>query len=1458
MNDIESDPRYKPWSPSLEEAFGQPGWPNQLRYVRRNVHEALLVVDLSRPLAIQLVYMANQFITGNAPARIGILAYADRPKYALSSSSSTASSVIHADVSVTGSTTMSTPSSSRPRVSSDDATALPDTLLDSLISSSSSSDDAGVPTASSTSLSTDPFASSSSSSGTSATSLSLSQKALNAFCILRVLGGNRASIDFILSLAMESRVNGPVPASTIHNAQITLRDVQVAFKQAFNTIPSSSRKDITFESAWRQVITSPSTTLDDSPITSQWVQLANDMRTVLEASGINLPTTSRDEDTGKSRPLPEGEEPTKTLPALLLHGVRHAYLPGMHYRDLLMSAVIPSQQPFVVAAHKGILRDDSNVRSFIRETFKDHMLPRLSPRVTKPIADTVLAPFPPSSYSSLSSLDWLHTQSVSVAQLSLFAIVNLNDIHGIRTALTTVRLASGASPSSSSPPTRATILPVIGSSTKWSDLHPLARVVMASSLLSHPSSSLSLVHTLLASAHTLYTHHLPFTLNMLIHAIEGSSIDSFQPSPTPPPSLSSHSKDIPSSPLHLKAALIALAKGDTSSLSPELLPALQTILTQQRSLAINALGIPSAALELPSMDSTQPAFVTESPSSLAYTLVNARLIEVHPESTATDDAMVGLAADLRLLGQQSTASYNAPFVCNALEHTALSLSNSSPTSSTSSPLSNSHFADAISTACLLAQSALHHKAQYITNSMAEHAADAEGFNQDGQALLKQPPALTDLDPRTIITTTTTTTSSYSTKDESLPPFSLVALIDPASTAAQTIAPLLLYARDRLGAHVSVILLAAESYGNDLPVKRFYRAALSPALSFATDGSRLPAPPVRFPNLQSPHLLTLGISTPEAWLVTLAEATYDMDNFRLSDVPSTDQSVTVRYSLSNVLFAGQCFDKSTDSAAAGLQLVVTPLVADTPSSASSPTSLTPPSSTSDTVVMENLGYFQLKANPGAYHFALADQHRALARLESVATQEIRAETPRIHTEELVARARLFTSGFPPNNVSSVVDDAFRTLQSGDTTIASAAPPVSGLNTTTSSLWSLAFEQMSRYALLHAHSISKVPYPKITPQSPAVDRSRSEAALYLPIVISSFAPRYATVYTRRHPSLEYVAVEQAEQLHSVYIQARRKLALSSSSSLSSSTASPTHWLTTLFSNNQDDTSKSLSSINADEKRARDTIHVFSIASGHLYERFLKIMMISVIRSTKSPVKFWFIENFLSPQFKKDAKIMASKLGCEVGFVSYKWPSWLRYQEEKQRLIWGYKILFLDVLFPLNVRRVIFVDADQVVRGDLKDLWTMPLSNGAPYAYTPFCSSNKATEGFRFWRQGYWKEHLRGRPYHISALYVVDLQRFRAMRAGDSLRMFYDRLSADKNSLANLDQDLPNYAQHMVPIHSLPQEWLWCETWCDMASLPRAKTIDLCNNPLTKAPKLDVARRLLPEWTKYDEEAAALTAS
>lgn len=290
--------------------------------------------------------------------------------------------------------------------------------------------------------------------------------------------------------------------------------------------------------------------------------------------------------------------------------------------------------------------------------------------------------------------------------------------------------------------------------------------------------------------------------------------------------------------------------------------------------------------------------------------------------------------------------------------------------------------------------------------------------------------------------------------------------------------------------------------------------------------------------------------------------------------------------------------------------------------------------------------------------------------------------------------------------------------------------------------------------------------------------------------------------------------------------------------------------------------------DRAKCSKTVHVFSVASGHRYERLLRIMMLSVRSKTDCPLRFWLVENFLSPNFRKLLPRLADKVGFAVSTVTYKWPAWLRAQTEKQRVIWAYKILFLDVFFPSEVERVLFIDADQIVRADVKELWDIDLK-GAVYGFVPFCGGgakssswfggsedirNQETLGFRFWEQGFWARHLNDRPYHISALFVVDLKRFREKAAGDILREVYQQLTADPHSLANLDQDLPNYVQRDLPIFSLPQEWLWCESWCSDASKARAKTIDMCQNPVKKEGKLQQARRIAPEWVEYDDRLEA----
>lgn len=141
------------------------------------------------------------------------------------------------------------------------------------------------------------------------------------------------------------------------------------------------------------------------------------------------------------------------------------------------------------------------------------------------------------------------------------------------------------------------------------------------------------------------------------------------------------------------------------------------------------------------------------------------------------------------------------------------------------------------------------------------------------------------------------------------------------------------------------------------------------------------------------------------------------------------------------------------------------------------------------------------------------------------------------------------------------------------------------------------------------------------------------------------------------------------------------------------------------------------------------------------------------------------------------MAQEYGFDYELITYKWPTWLHKQKEKQRIIWAYKILFLDVIFPISLEKVlalpgshlvyygslfclyllslanftcmicsnmhhylqvIFVDADQIVRTDMGELYDMDIK-GRPLAYTPFCDNNKDMDGYRFWRQVHSTSHL-----------------------------------------------------------------------------------------------------------------------
>jgi hypothetical protein len=111
------------------------------------------------------------------------------------------------------------------------------------------------------------------------------------------------------------------------------------------------------------------------------------------------------------------------------------------------------------------------------------------------------------------------------------------------------------------------------------------------------------------------------------------------------------------------------------------------------------------------------------------------------------------------------------------------------------------------------------------------------------------------------------------------------------------------------------------------------------------------------------------------LVSLTVAKLDLDNLRLQDIPHS--TLHVEYKLDYLLISGHCIDTVKNEHPAGLQLVLG-------------TNRQP--STGDTVVMQNLGYFQLKANPGVWTLRMKSKHSAIYEIESDSKSALRRYSP----------------------------------------------------------------------------------------------------------------------------------------------------------------------------------------------------------------------------------------------------------------------------------------------------------------------------------------------------------------------------------------------------------------------------------------------------------------------------------
>lgn len=139
-------------------------------------------------------------------------------------------------------------------------------------------------------------------------------------------------------------------------------------------------------------------------------------------------------------------------------------------------------------------------------------------------------------------------------------------------------------------------------------------------------------------------------------------------------------------------------------------------------------------------------------------------------------------------------------------------------------------------------------------------------------------------------------------------------------------------------HIHVVLLPAVNM-EEIPLKRFYRVALDSRLRFDETGYEI-IPRARFSNLPQEPIFTLGVDTPSSWLVIPRASIHDLDNLRLSELPSDVEPV---FEIEHLIVEGYARETVTSAPPRGLQLQLNTLSGDP---------------TADTSVMSNLGYFQL--------------------------------------------------------------------------------------------------------------------------------------------------------------------------------------------------------------------------------------------------------------------------------------------------------------------------------------------------------------------------------------------------------------------------------------------------------------------------------------------------------------------
>lgn len=209
----------------------------------------------------------------------------------------------------------------------------------------------------------------------------------------------------------------------------------------------------------------------------------------------------------------------------------------------------------------------------------------------------------------------------------------------------------------------------------------------------------------------------------------------------------------------------------------------------------------------------------------------------------------------------------------------------------------------------------------------------------------------ELSKRHRLPTFTTGIVNIKPKKPNMPYFDVVAIIDPLSRHSQKASTILKVLSQITNINLVIYFNCKEKLSAP-PLKSFYRYVLETEIRFGKNGNSksIIKPLAYFHNMPQTPILTMNIHSPESWMVEAVNSPFDLDNICLKDIGSENRGVFSEYELEHLIVEGHAFDVQTSQSPRGLQFNLGTL-----------TNMFQ----YDTIVMANLGYFQLKASPGMW-------------------------------------------------------------------------------------------------------------------------------------------------------------------------------------------------------------------------------------------------------------------------------------------------------------------------------------------------------------------------------------------------------------------------------------------------------------------------------------------------------------